>query len=106
MSKQTPEGKVLKEVTDYLTKRGVFWIRINTQGNYDAKRGMYIPSPYTKRGTPDLLACPNGQAVFLELKAKRGRLSPEQVVMGEIIKEAGCEWYCVRSVQEVIDLGL
>lgn len=102
----TPEGKLLKQVADYLTKRGVFWIRINTQGQYDAKRGMYHPSPYTLRGTPDLLACPAGHAVFLELKAPKGRLSSDQVVMGEIIKDAGCEWYCIRSLQEVIDTGL
>lgn len=102
----TPEGKILRAITDYLTKRKVFWLRLNTDGRFDMKTAKYITSPYTKVGTPDLVCTPNGQAVFLEVKAPKGRLSPEQVIMGDIIRDAGCEWYCVRSVADVKNLGL
>lgn len=105
--KSTPEGKVKKEVTQYLTKRGHFWLDLKTMGTFDPKLGKYRKSPYTKPGTPDLVCTPNGQAVFLELKREKGgRLSPDQILMREIIKNAGCEWYLIRSVKDVIAIGL
>jgi hypothetical protein len=106
MKKPTPEGLVLQAVSKYLTLKKHFWIRINTQGQYDASTGKYRPSPYTTIGTPDILVVWQLQAVFIELKAPKGKLSAEQRLFSEWCKEYGIEYHVVRSVDDVIEIGL
>jgi len=102
--KQTPEGKVLREVVDYLNKKGIFWLRLDTKGQLRKIKGdyRYVPSPYTKVGTPDLVCFPEGHPVFLEIKREKGgRFSPEQLLMKQVIQDNGMEWYGVKSLKEV-----
>lgn len=101
---KTLEGKVMRDIVKELDKRSIFWLRLNTEGTFrKTKEGwQYVPSPYAKVGTPDMVCFPQGQAVFLELKRpKGGRLSADQIAMGNIIKSEGMEWYCIKSVEEL-----
>jgi hypothetical protein len=105
MTKRTPEGAILKAVTDYLTHKRIFWLRLNTEGQYDARLGAYRPSPYTRRGTADLLVISEGHPVFVELKAPKGRLSADQVLFRSHCESYGIEYEVVRSLDELIQLG-
>ena len=104
----TPEGRVKKDVTQYLTKRGHFWLSHNTMGVYDPKTGKYRVSPYLHRGESDLMVLPKGRLefMFVELKAKRGRLSPDQVLFRDRVQSLGLEYCVVRSVDDCKKLGL
>lgn len=108
MSKRTPEGQVLHDVVTYLDKIGVFWIRLDTKGQYrETNNGwQYVASQYTKQGTPDLLCFPQGQPVWMEIKRPNGgRLSTDQLLMKKRIEAHCMEWCCVRSVDDVRKLG-
>ena len=42
-------------------------------------------------GWPDIVALGHSRALFLELKAEKGRIRPEQVTTLRKLSEAGCE---------------
>lgn len=106
--KTTPECKVKKEVTAYLTKRGHFWLSHNTTGVFDARIGAYRKSPYLQPGESDLMVLPKGRLefLFIELKAKKGRLSADQVLFRERVQALGLEYEVVRGVDDCKALGL
>ncbi len=106
--KSTPEGLVKRAVTDYLTLRKHFWISVSTIGTYDPRMGAYRTSPYSHRGMSDMLVFPKGrlEPIFMELKAKAGKLSPDQHVFKDYVTALGFEYVVVRSVDECISLGL
>lgn len=102
----TPETKLLREVMQYLSKTGVFHLRINNQGQYDKRLGRYRPSPYGHNGVADVLVIAQGQPVFVELKAPKGRLSPDQILFKRHCEEHAIEYEVVRTLDELINLGL
>lgn len=108
MKKTTPESAVKRAVTDYLTKRKHFWISVATTGTYDARIGAYRTSPYSHPGMSDMLVFPRGrlEPIFMELKAKAGRMSKDQVLFREYVTDLGFEYVVVRSVDDCIGLGL
>lgn len=55
------------------------------------------------RGVPDLhILLPGGRIAYFEVKATKGRLSPEQIAFGNRAKELGAFWAEVRSVDDVL----
>ena len=54
-----------------------------------------------QRGIPDVLVLANGVCLFIELKALKGRLSPEQIEVGQKIRANGFGWEVCRSLTEV-----
>jgi Holliday junction resolvase len=60
-----------------------------------------------KRGTPDILACVNGQFMALEVKAPKGRPSKLQILQVEAINSAGgtaAIVYSVDDVRQIVDM--
>ena len=51
------------------------------------------------RGFPDLAVCYHGRWIMMEVKAQRGKLTPEQVVFHS---ECGGKVYIVRTRNEAI----
>jgi hypothetical protein len=55
--------------------------------------GWRTPVAANGKGFPDLVLAKPGRAVlFRELKSEKGRLSPEQVVWGDVLEHAGADW--------------
>lgn len=108
MKATTPEGAVKRAVTNYLTLRKHFWISVSTTGTYDPRTGAYRTSPYSHRGMSDMIVFPKGrlEPIFVELKAKAGKLSPDQILFREHVTSLGFEYAVVRSVDDCIGLGL
>jgi len=84
----------------------IFWIRINTAGVYDMKLGKYRPSPYTMRGVADVLVIKDNFPIFIELKAKGGRQSADQVLFQKHCDAHAIEYHIVRSVDDLVELGI
>lgn len=99
--RQTPEQKVMKAVTDYLNKKKIFWLNIKTTGTWDAKLNIYRTSPYTLKGTADLLVIKKGDPIFCELKAKAGRMSADQKLFQKLCEAEGIEYYIIRSTDDL-----
>lgn len=52
-------------------------------------------------GVPDFIVICDGKLIGLELKAPKGRASPEQVAIGDAFVANGFNWQIVRSLEEV-----
>lgn len=56
------------------------------------------------RGVPDLhILIPGGRIAYFEVKATKGRLSPEQIAFGNRAKQLGALWAEVRSVDDAME---
>lgn len=60
-----------------------------------------IGSTYTQRGTPDLLACWQGDLIGVECKLPGEDATDEQKREGAKIVEAGGRFYVVHSLEEL-----
>ncbi len=101
------EGDIQRAICDYLAaKRHFFW-RNNSYGIYDTRGGFHRPLPkHSMRGTPDIIVIREGRAVFLEVKGPKGRLSPDQAEFARCAVHAGADYHIVRSISDVMMLGL
>jgi hypothetical protein len=103
----TPEGAVKTAICYYLlTQKGkvrIFWINAST-GIYDPSRGIFRAnkSPFQIKGVADILGMlSNGRFLAIEVKSKKGRLSPEQKIFLEEINAGGGIGILARSVEDV-----
>ncbi len=56
-----------------------------------------------RRGTPDIFIClPEGRTAWLEMKAAKGRLSPDQAAFRDKVLSLGHLWAMASSVDEAI----
>lgn len=56
-----------------------------------------------KKGCPDMAVVHEGKVFFLELKARDGRVSPDQKDMINLLKIAGAKATVVRTVEQALD---
>ena len=93
---QTPEGKVKKQITDYLDgliekKHHVYWERRDASGlNY-------------KKGLPDLWMCYNGLHIEIEVKAEKGERSAMQEMWQRYFDEHSISYILARSKEDFED---
>lgn len=72
----TPHAELRKEITDWLTSIGAWWVCTNSHG-------------YGRKGIPDILACVAGAFVSIEVKVLPDKLTPWQKRELAAVKEAG-----------------
>lgn len=56
------------------------------------KHGWRTPVSADGAGFPDLVLAKAGQIIFRELKAAKGKLTPDQIAWGETLHLAGADW--------------
>jgi hypothetical protein len=101
------ENDVLQLVGDYLTIKRHFFFRANNIPVFDSKRNIYRAMPkYSKHGVPDFILIWNGQFVGLECKQKGKYQSKEQKEFEKECKEVGAEYYVIRSLEDLKEIGL
>ncbi len=98
----TPEGKIQKEILDYLVSQGVFHWRQNNLPVYDPKIGCYRAHTGLK-GVPDIICIIKGQFVGIEVKTPKGKQSADQLLFEKRCKRNGGDYIVARSVQDVKD---
>ena len=88
MKKTTPENLVKKEVRDWLSLHGWFFFPIyQTLGSY--------------RGVPDIIAIKLGTVLFIECKAKTGKLSAYQKEFQRNIELSGGYYIVARGCEDI-----
>jgi hypothetical protein len=100
MSKSdTPENRVKRECFDYLKIRRIYcWS--NPSGAVQIRPGKFMS--FGLKGSSDILGClPGGRFLAVEVKAERGRLSPEQRQFLEDIKALGGMAVVARSCRDI-----
>jgi hypothetical protein len=103
----TPEGQIQNAICDYLSLKGHFFWRNNSIGVYDPVGKRFRSTPkYAMNGVPDIILIKDGFFVGLEVKTPKGRQSDNQKDFEKKCKEAGAEYYLVRSIDDVQEIGL
>jgi hypothetical protein len=85
-----PESRIQGRIEDLCRRRGYFLF-------HDRSKKVNAP------GLPDLIiALPGGRTVWLELKSKGGRMSPEQTLVINQLLLLGHEVHIVRSFKAAL----
>jgi hypothetical protein len=101
------ETDIQKGVCDYLALRKHFFWRSNNMPVYDSVRKSYRALPkYAKHGIPDIIVIKDGFFIGLEIKKKGGYQSKEQKLFEKELKEAGGEYWVIRDIDQLKEIGL
>ena len=92
----TPEGKITKQVIDYLKSlkkkgRHIWWVKLHG-------------GPMQRAGIPDLLVLLESRHLFFEIKGPGKKTTPLQQIHIDRINSAGGEAAVVHSLEEVVDI--
>lgn len=98
------ESNIQSAIIDYLElKKHFFWR--NNSGALQTKNGHFVR--FGAKGSPDILVLTEGgYLVQLEVKTAKGRQSKEQKEWQKRSEELGAEYYVVRSIEDVQEIGL
>lgn len=104
-----PEQQFHKAVADFLAVAlgGSAWFTSIAHGSRGGgaaghARGAIWQGMGAKAGVPDILLVDGGRAIWLELKAPKGRLSDVQKECHKALAHAGSAVHVVRTIDEVI----
>lgn len=87
-----PESKLSREIMEELRARGIFCFKVHG-------------SAMMMAGLPDIIACPWGWFVGLEVKmpGKRDNTSVRQDYVRDLIRGSGGDYWVVTSVDEAVN---
>jgi len=101
-SRQQPEREIQLAILKYMKARGWTCGKIKTTG---ARRGKaFLFDPYQFRGIADLLAFTPYGLCFIEVKAGKNQLSPDQIRFEELCKLSGTCYIVARSLDDIIKI--
>lgn len=103
------ETDIQRTVCDYLArKRHFFWRSNNAPAFQKDQYGMRFRRmpKYAMNGTPDIIVIKDGFFIGLEIKMPKGKQSQFQIDFEKGCKEAGGEYYVIRKLEDVIEIGL
>lgn len=107
MSLKLTESQIQCSICEYLERKRRFFSRVNNIPVFDPKRKTFRALPkYTRKGFPDIIVFHNGDTICLEVKAPKGMLSQDQKLFKADCEKHRIEYYVVRSIEDVIEIGL
>ena len=99
------EAHIQKAILQWGGYKRILMHRINVIGTPLHKAGKTIYRPSTNRGMADIHATLLVEgipvSVWLEVKTKRGKLSPNQLLFKDSVEAFGGFYYVVRSIEDV-----
>jgi hypothetical protein len=104
MAKLIPEKQIENEILNWLSSQGIFAWKNQSVGIYNPVRKSFMrrTNPHHIKGVSDILGIlKDGRLLAIEVKAKYGKPSPEQILFIEKIKKNGGIAFIARSIQEV-----
>ena len=99
------ESDIQLEICRYLRKQGLLFWRFDPS-TYVPSLGRYIKHEYVVNGLPDIHILVKGKLIGLEVKKPTGKPSADQLLMQRRFQSLGHDFHIVKSVDEVIELGL
>jgi len=104
------ESEVLNAVCEYLSAKNYFFFRVNNvpvfQGDGHGGGFFRKLSKWSIAGVPDIIMIYNGDFIGLEIKTPSGRQSPEQKAFETRCKNESGEYYIIRRIEDLIEIGL
>ena len=89
-------NSLTRAVIDFINLSGGYAVRIQSQGQYDPKRGIWRKGQ-TRKGTADIIACIDEKFVSIEIKTGRDKQSPEQKRTQDDVDRAGGQYWIIRD---------
>lgn len=108
MTNKTPlEKDIQRSICEYLQiKRYMFW-RSNTTPVFSGKDNAYRAMPkFSMSGVPDIILIKDGIFYGLEVKRLNTKQSDGQLEFEKNCIAAGGKYFVVRSIDDVIKIGL
>jgi Holliday junction resolvase len=99
----TPEGKVEREIFNFLKSLGIFCFKHDSAGVFDSTKKAYRfnRNPHRITGVSDILGVMDGRFLAIEVKSAKGRVSPTQKLFLEHVIAAGGIAFVAKSVNQV-----
>lgn len=101
-----PEHKIQVQLMDYLAvagRRDLHWFAIPNGEKRHISVASRLKAEGVRKGSPDLVfMLPEGRVGWLEMKAAKGTLSPDQKAFRDKAESLGHLWAMARSVDEAI----
>ena len=85
----TPEGKLKKEMRNWLEVNGIYYANV-------------AGGAFSKPGDPDLIVVVNGRALGVEAKSKTGQQKELQHIRQEQLEAAGGSYIVARSMDDLV----
>jgi hypothetical protein len=103
--RQAPERAIqvaiVKALKKYASRDRCYWFAVPNGGFRHIYTAQKLKAEGTRRGTPDLcFVLPFGLAAFLELKAEKGRQSPDQILFQQDVEHLGARYAVAHSIDE------
>ena len=99
------ESDIQLEICRYLRKQGLLFWRFSPD-TYVQSIGRYVKHEYVPNGLPDIMVLTD-KLIGLEVKKpNQSKVSPHQILMQRRFQSLGHDFHIVKSVDEVIELGL
>jgi len=91
-----------KCIIRYLTMQGAFVTRLNSTGIYRNDIQKFVPNTQRK-GMPDVFALIDGKTFFIEVKAGKDKMSPEQLKIKEESEANGASYIVARNFTDFLN---
>jgi hypothetical protein len=95
-------NSLTRAVIDYINLTGGYAVRIQSQGQYDSKRGIWRKGT-TRKGTADIIAAIRGRFVSIEIKTGRDKQSEAQRRTETDVKQAGGIYWVIRNFEGFLE---
>lgn len=104
MRKASQEHSFQVWAVNYLRWNGVYCFAVPNGGKRDVKTGAFLKKEGALSGVADLiLLLPEGEAVFVELKAGKNRQQESQRLFQKHVEKLGFNYLLWNKPQDVID---
>lgn len=101
------EHKLQTALCDYLAlaaRPELHWFAIPNGEKRHIRVAQRLKNEGVRRGTPDIFIClPAGRIAWLEMKAQKGSLSPEQKSFREKVLALGHHYAMARTIDEALE---
>ena len=92
-TKKQPEAGLKKSVREFLQWHHWYVVIVGS-------------SPFGTKGISDLIAMRDKRVLFLEIKTETGKLSDHQKEFARNVHEKGVEYYIVRDLDDLKEVGV
>ena len=105
VTRRETEKHIQRAILEWGQYKRILMHRINVIGTPLHKDGLTVYRPSTNKGMADIhatvLVAGIPVSVWLEVKGKKGKLSPNQLLFKDSVEAFGGFYYVVRSIEDV-----
>lgn len=95
----TETNAITKYIINFLSFKGHFATRIQSQGQYIEKRGVWAKSK-VRRGIGDIIALIDGKFVMIEIKFGKDKQSEYQKQVEKDVIRSGGYYVIIKTIEE------